>query len=209
MIQIVGSLASEHMIGILGLAERIVYTAPIRIGMIAALMVKRMPLGSADKFSCGMIQSVIGLCKGESLNLHRTLTPTSRSTVVIVMGVPVIDILTPFACKNILTRGIGFLIIAGPAVYKVIILLHSCRMDICGSNWPTGIRILILSDLKSLKREVFRIAGLVENRFPHQDTWMISITTDYLTRILMNVFGKLRVLVPILPSGSRNNHKHT
>ncbi len=47
MIQIVGSLASEHMIGILGLAERIVYTAPIRIGMIAALMVKRMPLGSA------------------------------------------------------------------------------------------------------------------------------------------------------------------
>ena len=38
---------------------------------------------------------------------------------------------------------------------------------------------------------------------------MIAVATDNLTGVLMDFFGKLRIFVPELPTGSSDNHKHS
>ena len=55
MLQVRSSLTSKHIISILGLTESIKYSSPIGIGMIATLMIERMPLGSTDELSGSMI----------------------------------------------------------------------------------------------------------------------------------------------------------
>lgn len=151
MIKVVGCLTAEHVVGILGLTERVVDTAPVWIGMITALMVKRMPLCTANKLTRSAIEPVVSLGKRKSLYLHRAFTPAARCTVVVVMRIPVVDILTKFAGKDILTRSICLLIVAGPSVDKIIVFLHPCRVHVGCGNRSARIGIFILCNLKGLK----------------------------------------------------------
>ena len=78
-------------------------------------------------------------------------------------------------------------------------------MHISSSHRTIGIRVLVLGDLQSLKGEVFRIARLVKDGFPHQDTRVVTVAADDRTGILMYLCRKLRVFVPILPAWSSHD----
>ena len=131
------------MISIFRLTESIEYTSPIRIRVITALMIERMPLCSTYKLSGGTIHLVITLGQRECLHQQGAFSPTTAGTIVVIMGIPVVYILSVFTSKYALLRRIRFLIIAGPSIYHVIIFLYTGGMYICCSYRTSRIRIFL------------------------------------------------------------------
>ena len=100
-----GALRLKHIIGILGLTEHIHKSSVEGIGMIAALMVKRMPQTTSYMLSGRAIECIVtGVRIGRSrimlgLNQHGMLTPIAGHTTWRIVRVPVVHIVSPFARK--------------------------------------------------------------------------------------------------------------
>ena len=73
-------------------------------------------------------------------------------------------------------------------------------MHISSSDRTVGIRIFVFGDLKGLQGKVLRIARLVEDRFPHQHTGMVAVSTDDIAGVLVYLLVPALVFVPILPA---------
>ena len=174
--------------------------------MIATLMIERMPLATTDKLS-RCVHLLSSLCQRISLGQHRFLTPAAAGTVQVVMRIPVIHILTKLSGKDTLADAAHIHI--RPSVNHIIILLDTCRIPVGNSHWTVWIRILILGQLQRLQGEILRIAGLIQDRLPHQNRRMVAVTTYDFTGILEHTFCKQRVLVPILPARCSHDDEDT
>ena len=167
--------------------------------MIATLMVERMPLATADKLTCGVIQLIAALCQRHGLYQLWFLSPAAAGTVEVVMSIPVVYQLTKLAGKDTLLWFVFLEVIAWPSVNHIIVVCHSCGMNIGSCHRTVRIWILIFGYLQCLKREVKREAGLVQDWFPHQHRWMITVAAYDITGVLLHLLGKLRVFIPVLP----------
>src|SRR5699024_3590272 len=152
--------AAEHLISIFFLAESIINASPVRVGVIAALVIERMPLGAANELAGGAVHLVVTLGEGQCLYQQRTFAPTAARAVVIVVGVPVVHILAELAGKDTLSRPVLLFIVSRPAVNNVVMLFHTGGMNVGGSYRPSRIRIFLLGYLKGFQCEIERITGL-------------------------------------------------
>ena len=207
VLQVGRRLAAEHIVSIFRLAETVEHAAPIGVGMVAALVVERMPVCAADELAGGAIKAVIGLCQRKSLHLLRTFAPAARRAVVVVVRIPVVHILAKLTGEDALFGRIGLLVIARPAIHHVVVFGNTGRMDIGSRHGTSGIWVFVFRDLQCLQGEVERIARLVQDGFPHQHGRVIAVAADDVAGVLMHTFGKLRLLVPILPSRSGHDDK--
>ena len=191
--------------------------------MVAALMVEGVPLATADELAGSLEELQRAPMQTHGLHQHGALAPRTGGSVQVVMGVPVVDQLAKLTSEDGLTnegsggrtaghsrgRGAeGFLrleVIARPTIEHVVVIGNTGGMHISSSHRTIGIRILVLGDLQSLKGEVLRIACLVQDGFPHQDTRVVTVAADDRTGVLMHLCGKLRVFVPILPAWSSHD----
>ena len=123
------------------------------------------------------------------------------------MSIPVVYILPEFTGKDTLLRLVFLFIITRPAINNVIMLFHSGRMDIGSSYRTSRIGIFFFGNLKSLQGKIERIAGFIQDGFPHQYGRVITVTTNHFAGILMNQLPEFRIFVPVLPSRSSDNHE--
>ena len=86
-------------------------------------------------------------------------------------------------------------------------LFHSGRMDIGSSYRTSRIGIFFFGNLKSFQGKIERIAGFIQDGFPHQYGRVITVTANHFAGILMNQLPEFRVFVPVLPSWSSDNHE--
>ena len=77
-------LTGKHPEGGLLLTEGIVDTTPVGIGVIAALVIEGVPLTTANKLTCGVVEFVGGLSQTLCLYQLRTLAPRTTGTVQVV-----------------------------------------------------------------------------------------------------------------------------
>ena len=202
-------MTTIHMISIFRLTESIEYTSPIRIGMITALMIERMPLCSTDKLTGSTVHLIITFSQRQRLYEQRTFPPTAARTVIVVVSVPIVYILSEFTGENTLLRPISLFVISRPTVNYVIMFFHTGGMHIGSSYGTSRIRKFFFGYFECFQGKVERIAGFIQNRFPHQNRWVITVTANHFAGVLMNQFSEFHILVPILPSRSSYDNKHT
>ena len=67
------------------------------------------------------------------------------------------------------------------------------RQDIGSSYRTSRIGIFFFGNLKSLQGKIERIAGFIQDGFPHQYGRVITVTTNHFAGILMNQLPEFRV----------------
>ena len=96
-----------------------------------------------------------------------------------------------------------------PSVEHVVVLLHAGGIHVGSRNGPTGVGEFLAGDIECFHCEFLWIAGLVENRFPHQHTGVVAVTPYDLACVLVNQFCPVFVFVPVLPTGRGNDNEDT
>ena len=136
------------------------------------------------------------------------LAPSASRTIDIVVSIPVVDIFAPLAGEDTFICIIFTLAhIICPIVEHIIILLDASRVQVGSCHRTSFVGEFLLCNLQGLQGEILWITGLIENRFPHEDTSVVTVTTDDVARILMDHLAPFRVFVPILPTWSRYDDK--
>ena len=215
-----GKQGGKHILGILRLPEGIVVATPVGVRMVAALMVEGVPLATADELTGGVEQFASCVVQAHGLDEHGALAPGAGGTVQVVVGIPVVDQFAKLAGEDRLTGGslvvweFGSLaerleIVAGPAIDDVVIVHDTSGMHIGSSYGTIGIGVFVTGNLQCLQGEVFRIACLVEDGFPHQHAGMVAVAADNLAGVLMHLLVPTFVLVPVLPTGGSHNDKES
>ena len=82
-------------------------------------------------------------------------------------------------------------------------------MYIGSSHGTSRIRKFFFGYFERFQGKIEWIAGFIQNRFPHQDRRVITVTTDHFAGILMNQFSEFHILVPVLPSRSSYDNEHS
>ena len=125
-------LRLEHVEGVLGLTESIVDTAHVGIGMVATLVVEGVPLAAADELPLAVKHHAVGVGEREGSSKLCMLTPATGGTVDGVVGVPVVDILAPFASEDALVNVVVFAVgnVVGPVVEYVVVVLHALGVEV-------------------------------------------------------------------------------
>ena len=119
-------LRAEHLEGVFLLAEGIIDSSIIGVGMIAALMVERVPLATADELALPMKHLAVCVAEREGCREHRLLAPRAGSTIQTVVGIPVVHHFAELTCEHAFVFGRSLLAdIVGPTVYHIVVFLHS------------------------------------------------------------------------------------
>ena len=125
------------------------------------------------------------------------------------MSIPVIYQFAKLTRKDTLLGFVVLKIITRPAIHYIIVFCHTSGMHISSSDWPIGIRILVLGNLQGLKGKLLRIARLVQDRFPHKYARMISVTTNDISCVFVHLLIPALVFVPVLPTRCSYNDKQS
>ena len=183
------------------MTEGIIDATEICIGMVSALMVEGMPLTSTNELASPTIHHGIGIGQRERRRELSLLSPTACSTVDGVMCIPIIDIFAPLTGEDAFVYIIFPLAyVIGPIIKHIVVFLYPLGVKV-GSSYGAALKGVFLTGyLQGFKSEVRGIARFIENRFPHEHTRMIAVTTDDVAGVLMYHLTPLRVFVPILPA---------
>ena len=76
-----------------------------------------------------------------------------------------------------------------------------------GSYGTVGVGVFVAGNLQGLQGERLRVAGLVEDGFPHQHRGVVAVAADDVARVLVYLLVPAFFLVPVLPAGGGYNDK--
>ena len=169
------ALGFEHIISIFGLTEYVHHTTIEGIGMIAALVVERVPQTAADVLARSTAEYIVTgeritgggimLCLDE----HSLFPPVACHTAGGVVRVPVVYIISPLAGE------IGYFRIEafdGPVLVCIGRMSEEYRIYLMSPCFAvaTGIairiRVFLIDNIEGIFGEVCRIPGFIQDRFP-------------------------------------------
>ena len=210
-------LCHKHVIRILRLAEYVHDTSVEGIGMIAALMIERVPEAASYMLPRSAVKSIIaGVFVGWAgivlcLYKHGLLSPVACYATGRIVRVPVIHIVTPFACEvsqlflDIVSR-IGSSVSIERMGKKYLEMFFPFGFAIA-SAITIGIWIFCLYNVMCVPGEICRIPCLVQDRFPHPYARMIAVSTNQVTDIAVYPLCKDRGIIPELPARGIDDYK--
>ena len=172
-------------------------------------MVEGMPLAAADELALTVIHHAVGVGEREGGSQLCVLTPATGGTVDGVVGVPVVDILAPFAGEDALVNVVVLAVgdVVSPVVEHVVVVLHALGVKVGSSHGTSRPGEFLAGDLQGLQGEVNGVAGLVENRFPHQHAGVVAVATDDIAGVLVYHLAPFGVFVPVLPARCGHDDK--
>ena len=169
------ALGFEHIISIFGLTEYVHHTTIEGIGVIAALVVERVPQTAADVLARSTAEYIVTgeritgsgivLCLDE----HSLFSPVACHTAGGVVRVPVVYIISPLAGEIGYFRVEAF---DGPVLVRIGRMSEEYRIYLMSPCFAvaTGvairIRVFLIDNIEGIFGEVCRIPGFIQDRFP-------------------------------------------
>ncbi len=186
------SLCLEQLIRILGLTEYIHYPSVEGVGVVASLVIERMPQAAAHVLACGEVKRFItcirirwlGIALG--LNQHWNFTPNTIDAAGRVVRVPIIYVIAPFAGE---VGDFGVEHIYAPSFAASLrmgkeyrIVFASFRGSVACSV-AIGVGILLVDDVLYCFGKICRIPSFVQYRFPQPYRWVVAVATHHVANV--------------------------